>query len=122
MSINELISTTEKFFPKPGIISINYPNSENPRYTVTKIDTDNFLGALLPSELSFDKNGELKTKDIFLEKPLNKQFISLSKPLHTGEIMGLPSIIFYFIITLIGCLLPVTGFVIYYHRLVKTKV
>lgn len=122
VSINELISTTEKFFPKPGIISINYPNSENPRYTVTKIDTDNFLGALLPNELTFDKKGELKTKDIFSDKPLNKQFTSLSKPLHTGEIMGLPSIIFYFIITLIGCLLPVTGFVIYYHRLVKTKV
>ncbi len=121
VSINKLISTTETFFPKQGIISINYPNAENPRYTVTKIDTDNFLGALLPNELTFDKKGELKTKDIFLEKPLNKQFTSLSKPLHTGEIMGLPSIIFYFIITLIGCLLPITGFIIYYHRLKKLK-
>lgn len=122
VSINQLLSTTEKLFPKPGIISINYPNSENPRYTVTKIDTDNFLGALLPNELTFDKKGALKTKDIFLEKPLNKQFTSLSKPLHTGEIMGLPSVIFYFIVTFIGCLLPVTGFIIWYQRLVKTKV
>ena len=73
-------------------------------------------------EVTFDKNGELKTKDLFLDKPLNEQFTALVKPLHTGEIMGLPSIILYFIVCLIGCSLPVTGIVIWWHRLQKQKV
>ena len=122
VSVQKIVDETNRHFPNPGTLSLEFPNDENPRFMVKKINTDNFLRALLPDELSFDKTGELKTKEIFLEKPLNKQFTSLAKPLHTGEIMGLPSIIFYFIITLIGAMLPVTGIIIWWHRLKKLKV
>ncbi len=121
VSVQKIVDETNRHFPNPGTLSVEFPNDENPRFMVKKINTDNFLRALLPDELSFDKTGELKTKEIFLEKPLNKQFTSLAKPLHTGEIMGLPSIIFYFIITLIGAMLPVTGIIIWWQRLKKLK-
>lgn len=41
--------------------------------------------------------------------PLHKQFMTVAKPLHTGEIMGLGSIIVYFIVTLIGASLKLSN-------------
>lgn len=120
-SIQKIVDETNLHFPNHGTVSVEFPNDENPRFMVKKINSDNLLRALLPDELTFSKTGELKTKEIFLEKPLNKQFSSLAKPLHTGEIMGLPSIIFYFIISLIGAMLPITGIIIWLHRLKKLK-
>ncbi|MDO5615281.1 MAG: PepSY-associated TM helix domain-containing protein [Cruoricaptor ignavus] len=120
-SINKILEVTTQHFPNPGTLTIDFPNDENPRFMVKKINSDNMLRALLPDELSFDKTGELKSKELFLDKPLDKQFTSLVKPLHTGEIMGLPSIIFYFFVTLIGALLPITGIIIWWHRLRKLK-
>lgn len=120
-SVQKIVDETNLHFPNHGTVSVEFPNDENPRFMVKKINSDNLLRALLPDELTFSKTGELKTKEIFLEKPLNKQFSSLAKPLHTGEIMGLPSIIFYFIISLIGAMLPITGIIIWLHRLKKLK-
>lgn len=96
--------------------SILLPDEKDPRYRIRKINTQNWLGAQLPDEISFDKTGVLKSVDLFAQKPLNKQFTELAKPLHTGEIMGLPSVILYFIVSLIGCSLPVTGFIIWWKR------
>lgn len=102
-----------------GNISLTMPSTENPRYKVVKINSENFLTALLPDEISLDKEGQLKSKEIFLDKPLHQQFTALAKPLHTGEIMGLPSIILYFIASMAGFLLPITGFFIWWNRVKK---
>jgi hypothetical protein len=51
---------------------------------------------MLPDELTFDKEGKLKTINLFSDLPLDKQFTTLAKPLHTGEIMGLKSVVLYF--------------------------
>ena len=122
ISLDEILKKADDVLPYKAVTTIELPNKENPRFVVSKINTTHFLGMMLPDEVTFDKNGELKTKDLFLDKPLNEQFTALVKPLHTGEIMGLPSIILYFIVCLIGCSLPVTGIVIWWHRLQKQKV
>lgn len=122
ISLDEILKKADDVLPYNAVTTIELPNEENPRFVVSKINTTHFLGMMLPDEVTFDKNGELKTKDLFLDKPLNEQFTALVKPLHTGEIMGLPSIILYFIVCLIGCSLPVTGIVIWWHRLQKQKV
>ena len=122
ISLDEILKKADDVLPYKAVTTIELPNEENPRFVVSKINTTHFLGMMLPDEVTFDKNGELKTKDLFLDKPLNEQFTALVKPLHTGEIMGLPSIILYFIVCLIGCSLPVTGIVIWWHRLQKQKV
>ncbi|MEC5394721.1 PepSY-associated TM helix domain-containing protein [Bergeyella sp. RCAD1439] len=119
VSVGVILAATDRLFPSSGTVMVEFPNEENPRFTVRKINSDNALGALLPDELSFDKKGVLKSKILFMDKPLDKQFTSLAKPLHTGEIMGLPSIIFYFFVSLLGSLLPVTGVLIWWHRLKK---
>ena len=122
ISLDEILKKADDILPYKAVTTIELPNKENPRFVVSKINNTHFLGMMLPDEVTFDKNGELKTKDLFLDKPLNEQFTALVKPLHTGEIMGLPSIILYFIVCLIGCSLPITGIVIWWHRLQKQKV
>lgn len=120
-SIDKILELADKQLPYTAVTSIELPNKENPRYVVIKTNTQNFLGMMLPDEVTFDKTGVFKTKELFSDQPLNKQFTALAKPLHTGEIMGLPSIILYFIVSLIGSSLPVTGFLIWWHRFRKTK-
>ena len=102
-----------------GNTTIILPNAESPRYQITKINSENTLGAMFTDEISLDKTGQLKSKDLFADKPLSKQFTMIARPLHTGEIMGLPSIIFYFFMSLIGFLLPVTGLMIWWNRVKK---
>ena len=120
-SVDKIVKRADHHLPYAAITSIQLPNKENPRYVVIKTSTQDFLGMMLPDEVTFDKTGAFKTKELFSDKPLNKQFTALAKPLHTGEIMGLPSIILYFIVSLIGCSLPVTGFLIWWHRFRKMK-
>lgn len=120
-SIDKILKLSDQYLPYSAVTSIELPNKDNPRYVVIKTNTHNLLGMMLPDEVTFDKTGVFKTKELFSDKPLNKQFTSLAKPLHTGEIMGLPSLILYFIVSLIGCSLPVTGFLIWWHRFRKMK-
>ncbi|MDW9380801.1 PepSY-associated TM helix domain-containing protein [Chryseobacterium sp. JV558] len=120
-SVDKIVKLADHHLPYTAVTSIELPNKENPRYVVIKANRQNFLGMMVPDEVTFDKTGVFKTKELFSDKPLNKQFTALAKPLHTGEIMGLPSIILYFIISLIGCSLPVTGLLIWWHRFKKMK-
>lgn len=120
-SIDKILKLADQYLPYTATTSIELPNKENPRYVVIKTNRQNFLGMMLPDEVTFDKTGVFKTKELFSDKPLNKQFTALAKPLHTGEIMGLPSIILYFIVSLIGCSLPITGLLIWWHRFRKMK-
>lgn len=121
VSLQEILHLADKILPYKGVITIELPNKDNPRFTVTKINTDNWLGAMLPDEITFDKTGHFKSKELFADKPLNKQFTSLAKPLHTGEILGLKSIVFYFIVCFIGFSLPVTGFIFWFNKFRKVK-
>lgn len=120
-TLAEIVDKVQKEFPAKASLAIEFPNSENPRFMVKRRHNENSLRFIVEDELSFDRSGELQTKEIFLDKPLNKQFSALAKPLHTGEIMGLSSIIVYFIVTLIGALLPLSGFLIWWNRARKLK-
>lgn len=121
IGLDQIFSKSNQALPYSAVTSITLPNAENPRFVVLKTNTENMLGMMLPDEITFDKSGNLKSKSIFAALPLNKQFTALAKPLHTGEIMGLTSIIIYFIVCLIGFFLPITGFLIWWHRYSKIK-
>ena len=71
---------------------------------------------ILTDYIDLDRKGNLKKSELFNDKPLHQQFQELSKPLHTGEIMGTSSVVFYFIITFIGFTLPITGFIIWWKK------
>ena len=116
VSMDSISGLAYKHLKYSATTIIQLPDEKDPRYRIKKINTDNWLGAQLPDEITFDKKGEVKTIERFADKPLNKQFVEISKPLHTGEILGLPSVILYFIVSLVGCSLPITGFIIWWKK------
>lgn len=117
ISIDSVLTLANKKLNYQAITTIKMPDEKDPRFTIKKINRENWLKALLPDIISFNKKGELKKVELFKDKPLNKQFVEISLPLHTGEIMGWPSLFFYFITTLIGCSLPITGFIIWWKKI-----
>ena len=116
ISFDSIYKLANKQLPYNATTSVTAPNEKESEFKITKINTQNWLGAMLPDELSFDKKGNLKNTEKFSDKPLHKQFIEISKPLHTGEILGLKSVILYFIMALIGTSLPITGFIIWWKK------
>lgn len=116
ISLDSIQLLTNRQLAYKGTTVILLPDEKEPRYRVQKINTDNFLGAMLPDLIEFDKKGVLQKTELFKDKPLHQQFKEISKPLHTGEILGLKSVIFYFIITMIGFSLPITGFIIWWKK------
>lgn len=116
LPLNQILVLVHKELPYQGTTHIAFPDENNPRYRIQKIRTTQWLGAQLPDFIELDQNGETKRKDLFLQKPLHQQFKELSKPLHTGEIMGWKGAVLYFLITLIGFSLPITGFIIWWKK------
>lgn len=116
VSLDQIITLSNQHLPYKAVTHISLPTEENPRFIVKKINTENFLGALVPDIVSFDNKGEFKKLERFADKPLHEQFVEISLPLHTGEILGWPSLILYFITALIGCSLPITGFIIWWKK------
>lgn len=114
--LSQILNWVQKELPYKGTTIISMPNENNPRYQIQKIKTTKWLGLQLPDFLEIDRNGTTKRKELFHTKPLHQQFKELSKPLHTGEIMGWKGAILYFIITLIGFSLPITGFIIWWRK------
>lgn len=116
ISLDSLMTLAYNKLDYKATTLIELPDDKDPRFRIKKINRQNWLGAMLPDVISFDKTGELKAVELFKDKPLSKQFVEISLPLHTGEIMGWPSIILYSMISLIGCSLPITGFIIWYKK------
>ncbi|MGY6649590.1 PepSY-associated TM helix domain-containing protein [Wenyingzhuangia sp. IMCC45574] len=116
VSLENIYQLANKKLPYKAITTISLPTDEETRFVIKKLNRENWLKALLPDKISFDKAGEFKKIELFKDKPLNKQFVAISLPLHTGEILGLPSLIFYFLACLVGTSLPITGFIIWWRK------
>lgn len=119
-SLAELLEMTERYLPCEGRTSIIMASAENPRYRISKLNTHNLLGAKVTDAVTFDRQGEMRSLERFSDLPLHRQFMAISLPLHTGEVIGLPGIILYALVSLIGCSLPVTGFLIWWKKAVRS--
>lgn len=115
LSLNVLYEIARSELPRKGRMHITFPISEDGYYTFRKFGRSAFTSSI-GDELVLSASGEVKRKDLYNNLPTYKQFMTIAKPLHTGEIFGLPSVILYFVISLIGCSLPITGFVIWWKR------
>ena len=115
--LQTLIIKTDSILKYDGTKVIQLANENTKNINITKMNSHNFLHFYVPDKINFTLNGKVRNQEIFKNLPLHKQFKLIAKPLHTGEIMGLPTIIIYFLISLIGCSLPITGFIIWYKKL-----
>ncbi len=115
-SVDNLMVQTHDLLAYQGKTILLLPNETIKTIGISKIRNDNWAGFYVPDQLEFSTSGSLRKVQKFYDLPLHEQFKLIAKPLHTGEIMGLPSIILYFIVSLIGCSLPITGFIIWWKR------
>lgn len=115
-SLQDLVLKSKSILPYKGTIKLQLASEQENSFQLTKMNSQNILHFYVPDKIEFSIGGKARNILKFNTLPLHEQFKAISKPLHTGEIMGLPSIILYFIVSLIGCLLPITGFIIWWKK------
>lgn len=118
VSIDEAIAKANEVLNYEGELSVSFPDKRNNFYRFSKVADANW-SPVASDKLYMDGTGKVLNVEWFDDKPLNTQFASLIKPIHTGEIYGTFSKIIYFIACLIGTSLPVTGTIIWINKLKK---
>ncbi len=120
ISVDEAIEIANKTLAYKGDLSVTFPTKKSNYYSFRKTNEANF-SPVTSDRLYVALSGEILAADYFKDKPLNVQFASLIKPIHTGDIYGLFSKIIYFLVCLIATSLPVTGTIIWINKMKKTK-
>lgn len=121
MSISHYIAVTDSLLPYPGNYRISIPSSPEGSVSVTK-SKNGFFAIASSDRVQIDQYSGLPLKvERYSDKALNEQIVSLIRPLHTGEVMGMFSKILYFLACLFATSLPVTGTIIWINKLKKKK-
>ncbi|WP_205860221.1 PepSY domain-containing protein [Polaribacter sp. 20A6] len=121
-SLQSILLKTDSILKNEGTKVILLAKENTKSINITKMNTDNLLNFYVPDKIEFSIDGKVRKQELFKNLALHEQFKLIAKPLHTGEIMGLPTIIIYFLISLVGCSLPVTGFIIWFKKIRKKNV
>ncbi|MFP4092310.1 MAG: PepSY-associated TM helix domain-containing protein [Cyclobacteriaceae bacterium] len=120
LSVEALIDKSEAYLSYPGDYTIYLPAGEEEAVKVIKYPKVSFAGLTAYDLLKLDQySGELLLKDIYADRPFNEKISTMIKPIHTGEVFGTFSKILYFLASLIGTSLPVTGVLIWVNKLKK---
>ena len=121
-SLQSILLKTDSILKNEGTKVILLAKENTKSINITKMNTDNLLNFYVPDKIEFSIDGKVRKQELYKNLALHEQFKLIAKPLHTGEIMGLPTIIIYFLISLVGCSLPVTGFIIWFKKIRKKNV
>ena len=119
LSAEYFIVKANALLPYEGNLRISLPDNDTTAIIITKSKAG-FLALNASDKVQLDQhNGQPLKVDIFANKPLNEQIVSLIKPLHLGDVYGTFSKILYFLACLIATSLPVTGTIIWLNKLNK---
>jgi uncharacterized iron-regulated membrane protein len=118
INLEEAIALANKELDYDGTLSISLPSEENPVYSFRKIADDSW-STVAQDRLQLHVSGQVISKEIYADKPLNVKIASAIKPIHTGTIYGAFSKWIYFLACLIATSLPITGTIIYINKLKK---
>jgi uncharacterized iron-regulated membrane protein len=122
LSVEEVLLKSNEQLPYPGDYVVYLPDTADAPVTVRKYRSASFAGLTAYDLLKLDQySGEVLHQDIYAERPLNEKISTMIKPIHTGEIFGTFSKIIYFMASLIGTSLPVTGVMIWVNKLKKKR-
>lgn len=98
-----------------------FGNRPNSPIQVIKYKETN-IGMKVSESVSFDaQTAAIVSVDLFADKPLAEKYRSINRNLHTGELFGTPLMTLYLLACIIGCLLTVTGILIWWWKRKKTK-
>nr|WP_319398598.1 PepSY-associated TM helix domain-containing protein [uncultured Carboxylicivirga sp.] len=112
-----MISEAQEKLNYKGDVSFIFPGHHFSNITIRKTNTNNFLGAVLHDDITFDETGKQLKTQFWSDKTTSLKIRSLIKSLHTGEILGLKSKILYFLIALFAAYLPISGYIMWFKKL-----
>lgn len=115
--VNQLVKNN---FKKADFYTVKIPKDALDIFTVLileKGNKPNQLNTYYMDQYHGNMLGQLR----FSEKNLGQRIRSYIKPIHTGELFGMPSKILSFIICLLTLTFPVTGVMMWLNRLKKRK-
>lgn len=109
-----------KIYAGPGITTINVPAKAGQALAVQKELTDRLV--IVGDGAYFDsRSGELIKKQPFASLSTGSQIRKMNLPIHAGTILGWPTKLLAFLVTLFTASLPITGTLIWWKRGKKTK-
>ena len=126
LAVGEMIARQEKLTPGPGEISVSIPQDNETALVIQKGRTgflalsikdktqwDRFRGTVVPVE----HHGKTVEVERFADKPLGAKIAASIRAIHFGDITGLSSKIFFFIVCLFATSWLITGAVLWIRKL-----
>lgn len=113
-----MLNKSYEALPYHSEVNFSFPREEGGTISIGKYNYDNAFGARLSESAHFESiTGELVEVERFKDRDAVSQFRYVNRFLHTGEILGLPLMILYFLACLVGTSLPITGTIIWVHKI-----
>lgn len=119
ISIDKINALSKTSFNQAENYSIKVPQDSVDVFTVSvlnKNSSSNQLNTFYVDQYS----GKIIGKLPFADKNLGQRIRSYIKPIHTGELFGMPHKILNFLICLLTLSFPITGVIMWLNRLKKT--
>ena len=126
-TLEELIAKHNKLDPGAGDVTISIPQDESTATTIQKGRVDGFFALAVKNKTQWDRldasvvsverYGKTVEVERFADKPFGAKIASSIRALHLGEITGLSSKIFFFVVCLIATSFPATGVALWAHKL-----
>ncbi|MFD3001476.1 PepSY-associated TM helix domain-containing protein [Pontibacter toksunensis] len=121
LPVSDFLARAKAIMPEEGNFRIALSEDDSTAVVVSKTAAG-FFAFSAPDKVQLDQySGQPLKVELFADKPLNVQIVSLIKPLHLGEVYGTFSKILYFISCLVATSLPITGTLIWVNKLRKKK-
>ena len=126
-TLEELIAKHNKLDPGAGDVTISIPQDESTATTIQKGRVDGFFALAVKNKTQWDRldasvvsverYGKTVEVERFADKPFGAKIASSIRALHLGEITGLSSKIFFFVVCLIATSFPATGVALWANKL-----
>ncbi len=111
-----LVKRANQQLPYSSDLQISMPSKRNKNISITKYK--NQMGARLSERVDMHpKTGEVVEVATFDKRDATQKYRYINRFLHTGEIMGWPLQLLFFIACVFGTSLPITGTIIWINKM-----
>lgn len=111
--LNYIFADIKKKYPDAKAYHFYFPNDTSSNVTVLASYDPVFKTVVTRYDTV---SGQLLYTSAFEDKRIGEKFSAMNYDIHTGSILGLPGKILAFLASLISASLPLTGFLIWYHK------
>ncbi len=126
-TLEELIAKHNELDPGAGDVTISIPQDESTATTIQKGRVDGFFALNVKNKTQWnrfdgtvvpvERYGKTVEVERFADKPFGAKIASSIRGIHLGEITGLSSKIFFFVVCLIATSFPATGVALWVRKL-----